>query len=127
MSRITKLEFTEIDRGIKNKYSIYSINNQCFIEYKIIGSLNNNVDKVKITNEEYELITNHLLKYYKIQSWKNIYENKDFSISSNEWSLLIFNNELLDKEIIGYNNYPKNYNSFKNYIINKYNTLKIKY
>ena len=23
------------------------------------------------------------------------------------------------KEIIGYNNYPKNYNSFKNYITNK--------
>ena len=127
MSKITKVEFTEVDRSVKNKYSIYVSNEKCYIEYKIIGSLNNSNDKIIISNDEYELIINHLLKYYKILSWKNVYENKDFSISNNEWSLLIYNYNEVNKEIIGFNNYPKNYNSFKNYIVNKYNTLKIKY
>ena len=126
MSRISKIEFIEIDRSIKNKYSIYNENKKYYIEYKMNSSINNNVEKVLITNDEYELITNHLQKYYKILSWKNVYETKDFSINKNEWSIIIYEDNKVLKEIIGYNNYPKNYNSFKNYITNKYNTLKIK-
>ncbi len=35
MSKITKVEFTEVDRSIKNKYSIYVSNEKCYIEYKV--------------------------------------------------------------------------------------------
>ena len=49
MSRISKIEFTEIDRSIKNKYSIYVENNKCYIENKIFSSLNKNTDKILIS------------------------------------------------------------------------------
>lgn len=126
MSRISKIEFTEIDRSIKNKYNIYNENDKYYIEYKMNSSLTKNVEKILISYDEYELIINHLQKYYKILSWKNVYETKDFTVNKSEWSLTIFEDNQVLKEIIGNNNFPKNYNSFKNYIINKFNTLKIK-
>lgn len=126
MSRISKIEFTEIDRSLKNKYILYTERNNYYIEYKTFSSLNSSCDKALISSAEYETIINHLQKYYKILTWENVYESKDFTINKNEWSITIYENNLIKKEIVGNNNFPKNYNSFKNYFINKFNTLKIK-
>lgn len=126
MSRITKIELLESGYTLPHhKYSIYEKNNKFYLEYNLIGSFatkKNNI--VEISYVEYERIVNHLLKYYQILKWKDNYAPQDsFVLDGKEWYLEIYEGDVTIKTIVGLNAYPKNYNSFRNYIENKCRTL----
>ncbi len=130
MSKITKFEFIESNYNSSYpKYTLYIKDDNYYIEYTnklVFGNLQDKV--VKISKEEYELIINHFVKYYHICDWKKTYELKDYMVmDGTEWYINIYDKTGIIKEITGYNAYPVNYSSFKNYLINKYNDLKIKY
>lgn len=128
MDRIIKLEFIELNYESRYpKYILYEADNKYYFNYvikKIDNTEENNI--INILKKDYQAIINYLLKYY-INEWNVNYESKGYHLIDNsQWSICVCGKEGIIKEITGNNSYPKNYSSFKNYIINKYNTLKIK-
>lgn len=129
MSKITKIELLESGYTLPHhKYSIYIKDNKCYLEYNLIGSFNNEKDNlVEITSAQYNRIVNHLLKYYQILKWKDNYAPQDIVVlDGKEWYLEVYVNDEAIKSIVGMNAYPKNYNSFRNYIENKCRVLDVK-
>lgn len=121
MSKIIKIKLLESGHTfLQHEYNIYKNNNKFFLEYNPIGSFNIKKNLVEIEENEFDKIVNHLLKYYKILSWKDYYSNSEYVVMDGaEWHLEVYTKEGIIKSITGINAFPKNYNSFRNYIKNK--------
>lgn len=122
-----KLEFIETSMNSSiTTYSIYQYSNNYYMNYDIKMAFNQiNNSTIKITKEEYEVIINHIFKYYKLLDWNNYYDHSDYYPNeTKQWHILVYKKDDKIKEITGYNTYPKQYQSFKKYFINKYNTIK---